>query len=233
MPHSLCAAPAPAARPPAPLVVSVVGGHRPEHERLRRFGDLVLRHVRPPYAEISGGDCQVVLLCDPDWAHDFVRQLGEWAPPVLLLSPVTGARRIATALGFGVVSCLVDGDYDDRTLRNALRSTAAGLTVLSPAATEALSGALGHTAARPTAARNGGPRCRPSLSPRERQLMDLVASGLTVTEIGTRMTLAVKTVRNYLSAIYTKLGVSSRTEAVVLWLDAAAHAGRAAASTPA
>ncbi|MDX2692010.1 response regulator transcription factor [Streptomyces ipomoeae] len=223
-----CPVPAPATRPPAPLVVAVIGGHVPAYERLRRTGDLVLRHIRPPYTVVGGGGCDVVLLCTPDPAPDLLRRLGERVPPILMVSPATGARRITTALRLGVKSCLVDGDYDDRTLANALRSTAAGITVLSPAAVKALSGDLGRPQAGPARPESHGLRIRPSLSPREQQLMDLVASGLTVAEISKRMTLAVKTVRNYLSAIYTKLGVSSRTEAAVLWLGATARPRRPA-----
>lgn len=52
------------------------------------------------------------------------------------------------------------------------------------------------------------------LSPTERQLLELVAEGLTNREIGQRSGLAAQTVKNYLSAAFRKLGVSRRAEAV-------------------
>jgi len=225
--------PAPAARRSGPLTVAVAGDEDnwPYGERLRRDGELLLRHVRSPYEELRAQACQVVLLrCREaaDAEHEAARltaTLGEAAPPVLVLCPTGDPRRIAAVLRLGVTSCLVEGEYDGRTLRSALRSTAAGHTHLSPSAASALARDLGHsTTDRPGRTGGGAARLRPLLSPRERQVMDLMASGFKVAEIGQRMCLAVKTVRNYLSAIYTKLGVSSRTEAVLLWLGASPRA---------
>lgn len=56
------------------------------------------------------------------------------------------------------------------------------------------------------------------LSPRERQVMDHLAAGLGVRDIARRMFLTDKTVRNYVARIYGKLGVHSRSEAVLCWL---------------
>lgn len=220
--------PAPAVRRSGLLTVAVAGdeGNWPYRERLRRDGELLLRHVRSPYEELRDRTCQVVLLRGRDEAdaeHEAARltaTLGEAAPPVLVLCPTGDPRRIAAVLRLGVTSCLVEGEYDGRTLKSALRSTAGGHTHLSPSAASALARDLGHSTDRPGRAGGGGARLRLLLSPRERQVMDLMASGFKVAEIGQRMCLAVKTVRNYLSAIYTKLGVSSRTEAVLLWLGA-------------
>jgi DNA-binding NarL/FixJ family response regulator len=53
------------------------------------------------------------------------------------------------------------------------------------------------------------------LSPRERELLDLLSEGLSNKEIADRMTLSVETVRDYLKRIYDKLHVRSRTEAAL------------------
>ncbi|MDP3085841.1 MAG: alpha/beta fold hydrolase [Rubrivivax sp.] len=55
----------------------------------------------------------------------------------------------------------------------------------------------------------------PSLTPRERELAGLVGQGLDNLQIAARLGLADKTVRNMLSALYTKLGVEGRAMAVV------------------
>ncbi|MBW8826473.1 MAG: response regulator transcription factor [Acidobacteria bacterium] len=51
------------------------------------------------------------------------------------------------------------------------------------------------------------------LSPQERRILDLIGEGLTNRQIGERMYLAEKTVKNYVSNLLAKLGMSRRTEA--------------------
>jgi DNA-binding NarL/FixJ family response regulator len=53
------------------------------------------------------------------------------------------------------------------------------------------------------------------LTPQERTLLDLLAEGLTNRQIGERMFLAEKTVKNYVSNLLGKLGMGRRTEAAV------------------
>jgi DNA-binding NarL/FixJ family response regulator len=52
-----------------------------------------------------------------------------------------------------------------------------------------------------------------ALTPQERTILELIAEGLTNRQIGERMFLAEKTVKNYVSNMFTKLGMSRRTEA--------------------
>jgi DNA-binding NarL/FixJ family response regulator len=54
-----------------------------------------------------------------------------------------------------------------------------------------------------------------SLSPQERRILELIADGLTNRQIGAEMFLAEKTVKNYVSSLLHKLGMSRRTEAAV------------------
>ncbi len=53
------------------------------------------------------------------------------------------------------------------------------------------------------------------LTSQERRLLELIAEGLTNRQIGERMFLAEKTIKNYVSNLLTKLGMSRRTEAAV------------------
>ncbi|WP_131802339.1 response regulator transcription factor, partial [Parafrankia soli] len=50
---------------------------------------------------------------------------------------------------------------------------------------------------------------------REREILQLIADGLTNRQIGTRLGLSEKTVKNYVSSILEKLGLASRTQAAV------------------
>lgn len=55
----------------------------------------------------------------------------------------------------------------------------------------------------------------PELTPREREVLNLIAAGLPNATIGVRLSLAAKTVSNHTSAIFAKLQVASRSEAIV------------------
>jgi DNA-binding NarL/FixJ family response regulator len=55
----------------------------------------------------------------------------------------------------------------------------------------------------------------PGLTLRERQVLDLIADGLTNRQIGERLELAEKTVKNYVSGLLAKLGMERRTQAAV------------------
>lgn len=54
-----------------------------------------------------------------------------------------------------------------------------------------------------------------TLSLRERQILELIAEGLTNRQIGERLDLAEKTVKNYVSGLLAKLGMERRTQAAV------------------
>jgi DNA-binding NarL/FixJ family response regulator len=58
-----------------------------------------------------------------------------------------------------------------------------------------------------------------ALSARERQVLALMAEGLSNTEIGERLNISEKTVRNHASNLFDKLGVWSRAQAIVFARD--------------
>ena len=72
------------------------------------------------------------------------------------------------------------------------------------------------------AAGGNGPRAAPfpELTEREREVLDLVARGLTNTAIAQRLFLSDKTVRNHVSNVFAKLHVAGRAEAVARARDA-------------
>jgi len=70
-----------------------------------------------------------------------------------------------------------------------------------------------------TADSNHEDRAFASLSPREREILALVTEGLGNAEIGERLSISEKTVRNHLSSVFDKLGVWTRAQAIVLALD--------------
>ncbi|MEV0232734.1 response regulator transcription factor [Nonomuraea sp. NPDC050786] len=93
-------------------------------------------------------------------------------------------------------------------LVGAVRTVASGQSLLDPQTTAAMLQRLREQAARkdPLAA----------LSEQERQILDLIGEGLTNRQIGERMFLAEKTVKNYVSNLLAKLNMQRRTQAAAL-----------------
>lgn len=93
------------------------------------------------------------------------------------------------------------------SLIDAVRQVAAGRSLLDPAVTERLL----------TRLREGEPRDErlESLTDREREILGLIADGMSNRQIAERLFLAEKTVKNYVSALLTKLGMERRTQAAV------------------
>jgi DNA-binding NarL/FixJ family response regulator len=60
----------------------------------------------------------------------------------------------------------------------------------------------------------------PGLTSREREVLDLIAAGVRNTEIARRMSIAPKTVANHIAAIFSKLQVGDRNQAIILARDA-------------
>ncbi|ONH33287.1 MULTISPECIES: response regulator transcription factor [Protofrankia] len=92
-------------------------------------------------------------------------------------------------------------------LIGAVRTVASGQSMLDPAVTQRVL----------TRLRDGAPEDRllSTLSERERQILGLIAEGLTNRQIASRIHLAEKTVKNNVSSILEKLGLTSRTQAAV------------------
>jgi DNA-binding NarL/FixJ family response regulator len=101
-------------------------------------------------------------------------------------------------------------------LVGAVRTVARGQSLLDPQTTAAMLQRLRDQAARkdPLAA----------LSEQERHILDLIGEGLTNRQIGERMFLAEKTVKNYVSNLLSKLDMQRRTQAAAL--SARLHADR-------
>jgi two-component system response regulator DevR len=85
--------------------------------------------------------------------------------------------------------------------------------MLDPATTARLMGSLRGPG---TGEAGGEDDAFAGLSPRERDILDLIGEGLTNQEIGRRLFLSEKTVKNHISRLLSKLGVERRVQAAVL-----------------
>jgi DNA-binding NarL/FixJ family response regulator len=92
-------------------------------------------------------------------------------------------------------------------LIDAVRRVAAGQSLLDPAVTERVLRAVRNREQRDERLER--------LTPQEHRIVELLAEGRTNREIGADMFLAEKTVKNYVSNVLAKLGMSQRTEAAV------------------
>lgn len=102
-------------------------------------------------------------------------------------------------------------DVQGGRLVDSVRKVAAGVVLLDPALGRRVVERIDET-------HRSDPRLE-SLSARERDILPLIAEGLTNREIGERLALAEKTVKNYISGLLAKLGLQRRTQAAVLHLE--------------
>ncbi|WP_405604169.1 response regulator transcription factor [Streptomyces sp. NBC_01410] len=94
----------------------------------------------------------------------------------------------------------------------AVRTVASGQSMLDPATTARLMSSL---RAEPAGTEAVAPALA-ALSPRERDILALIGEGLTNRQIGKRLYLSEKTVKNHISRLLAKLGVQRRVQAAVL-----------------
>lgn len=97
-------------------------------------------------------------------------------------------------------------------LVSAVRTVASGQSMLDPATTARLMSSL---RADPVETPSVPPELE-GLSPREREILALIGDGLTNREIGKKLYLSEKTVKNHISRLLAKLGVQRRVQAAVL-----------------
>jgi two-component system, NarL family, response regulator DevR len=192
--------------------------------------ELVRRGLKDLLEE--SGDIEVV--GEAGLVHDAMVRIGALRPDVAILD-----GRLPDGSGIDVcrdvrsrqpeTACLILTSFDDdqalfaaimggaagyvlkqikgNDLVDAVRRVAGGQSLLDPAVTQRVLSRLRE-----------GPKEDPrlsSLTEQERRILTLVAEGLTNRQIASRMHLAEKTVKNYVSSLLSKLGLESRTQAAV------------------
>jgi DNA-binding NarL/FixJ family response regulator len=102
------------------------------------------------------------------------------------------------------------------SLTEAVAHVAAGHSLIDPTLVERLLDRLRHPDPGPEVGSHaGGPAGALPLTDREHEVLTLIAEGLTNRQIGERLHLAEKTVKNYVSGLLAKLGFERRTQAAV------------------
>jgi DNA-binding NarL/FixJ family response regulator len=146
---------------------------------------------------------------------DICRDVRSENPEVrcLILTGYDDDEAINAAVLAGAAGYVIK-DVRGSGLLDSLRKVAAGRSLIDPALSR-------RVVERIHERHQADPRLA-SLSARERDILPLIAEGLTNREIGARLALAEKTVKNYISGLLSKLGLQRRTQAAILHLESQA-----------
>ena len=167
--------------------------------------DVVLMDINMPVADgpaMSGIDATALIV--------------EAAPhiAVIMLTMFDDDDNVAGAMQRGAIGYLLKGARQDQ-IRRAIHAAHAGEAILDAPIARRLKDLF---APRPS---NGAARGQfPQLTEREVDVLDRLAAGLDNVSIAHALCLSEKTVRNYVSVIFAKLHVASRSEAIVVGRDA-------------
>ncbi|WP_061296859.1 response regulator [Herbidospora cretacea] len=153
--------------------------------------DVVLMDLRMPGGDGVGATSRILA--------------GQPSSRVIVLTTYETDQDIVRAVEAGAAGYLLK-DTSRADLLGAIKAAARGETVLSPSVATRL------------VTRMRAPVIE-SLSPREREVLSLVARGLTNGEIGRELFISETTVKTHLLRVFGKLGVSDRTAAVTTALD--------------
>jgi DNA-binding NarL/FixJ family response regulator len=145
---------------------------------------------------------------------EVTKRLQEVAPEtrVLVLTMIEADETVLAAIRAGAWGYLLKGAGQEE-IERAVRSVADGQVVYGAGVAERV---MAFFSARSGAAVSPFPQ----LSEREREVLRLAAEGRPNTDIARRLFLSEKTVRNHVSSIFTKLGVTDRAAAVARARDA-------------
>jgi NarL family two-component system response regulator YdfI len=149
----------------------------------------------------------VVMALPPDAAIGALQALGgrPRLPPVILLAAEPRQAWTAQARRAGVRGLLHE-DATAEELTAAVAATMAGLLVLHPAT----------VIARPATALGSRSPSEMTLTPRELEILEMMAEGMSNRSIATRLRISGYTVKFHVASVLGKLGAASRTEAVTL-----------------
>jgi len=164
--------------------------------------DVVLMDVRMPHLDGIEATRRILAAADAS---------GRTAPKIVMLTTYDRDEYLLTAIQAGASGFLLK-NAPPADLLAAIRTVHVGDAVIAPSATRRL---LDHVAAGGVVATADDPRLE-SLTDREREVLGLIAQGLSNAEIGAGLFLSETTVKTHVRHILTKLGVRDRVQAVVV-----------------
>lgn len=187
------------AEPDIEVVAAAVDGLEAVEVARRTRPDVVCMDIRMPGQD---GVAATRALCGPDVADPI---------PVLVLTTFDIDDYLFGALEAGASGFLLK-DAEPATITAAVRSVAAGNGTIDDALTKRV---LGEVVTRRRTQPVTAARGTDLLTPRELDIVLLLAQGMSNEEIADRLVLEVSTVKSHLARILPKLGVRSRLQAAV------------------
>jgi DNA-binding NarL/FixJ family response regulator len=189
-----------ATQPDFDVVGSVADGAQAVRLCRQRRPDVVLMDVRMPVLDGIQATRRIL-----DVAPGLHR------PKVVILTTFDLDEYVFDALRAGASGFLLK-DVTAERLFDAVRVIAAGEALLAPAVTRRLIGEFTRLRPVPDAL---APTAMVTLTPRETEVLRLVAEGMSNPEIARRLVVTDETVKTHVSRILAKLGLRDRTQAVV------------------
>ncbi|MFA1550514.1 response regulator transcription factor [Actinomadura chokoriensis] len=186
-------------------VVGQAGNGREAVEMGRRLDpDVIVMDIRMPEMDGLAATAELVGEPDPDADSAGAR------PKVLVLTTFDLDEYVYEALGAGASGFLLK-DASAADLVNGVRVVAAGDALLAPSITRRLIGDF----ARRRRHQRPSPNATAGLTPRELDVLRLMARGLSNAEIAAELVLAEQTIKTHVGHVLTKLALRDRTQAVV------------------
>jgi DNA-binding NarL/FixJ family response regulator len=184
------------AEPDLEVVGEAADGEQAVRLAVERRPDVVLMDLRMPGVDGIEATARICAQHDP-------------RARVLILTTFGSDEYVFAALRAGA-SGFVLKRAEPAELTHAVRIVAAGAALVLPAAVRE------RIAAQHGGARNHWDRALARLSPREQQVLRLLATGRSNAEIAGELFLGLQTVKTHVTAVLTKLGARDRTQAVVI-----------------
>jgi DNA-binding NarL/FixJ family response regulator len=179
--------------PEMEVVAEAVSGEEAIQEANRLIPDIILMDINLP--GINGIEAtRKILAANPE--------IG------ILILTMFEDDSVFEAVQAGARGYILKGADPEETLR-AIQSVIKGEAIFSPTVADRLIHFISTEKERAT------PEIFPELTDRERDVLNLLARGLTNTAIAEKLYLSPKTVRNHVSNIFSKLQVSDRSQAVI------------------
>jgi DNA-binding NarL/FixJ family response regulator len=182
-----------ASLPETSLVGEATTGREAVRAAVTLRPDVLVMDLRMPDLDGTGATAEIALVA-PEVA-------------VLVLTMFEDDDSVFAAMRAGARGYLVKGATQEE-ISHAITVVAGGGAVFGPGIARRM---LDFFAAPPVAASEPFPE----LTPREREVLDLIAAGRSNAAIASRLGLAGKTVGNHISAIFAKLQVATRAEAII------------------
>lgn len=165
-------------------------------------------------AETLGPDVMLMDISMPGGGLDAIPAILEVTPrqKILMLTVSEDGDDVTTALDRGAAGYVLKG-VGARALSEAIRAVASGERYVAPT----LSAKLLSNRTSPASGKIG---LVSTLTPREKEVLQLVASGMSNKHVAIELDLQEKTVKHHMTQIMTKLNVANRTEAAMVLRDA-------------